>query len=399
MSLSQFPNNDYANKKNSYIEALQNGEFSSVPVLAPKNQTAMNYTAPIPLPPRKGKKISIFFLLIFILFGVYKGWDTFFRYEAYGIVESDIVNVYSQQEGFVDNLYVTEGSAVNKGQTVAIISNVSMSNLLESLEDQERIITAELKSEEIKYETLQAETRANLIELQSRLFEAQGIAEKISLDKKKTLIELKTAKKLYSSDNLSEKEYNDIKLKMSQLQIDMSTSMSVLESIQEKVHYLTKIKDAINTDTLDVYKKKLLSIRNEKERVRKQIETNIVLSPSQGIVTSIQKRQGEKISDSPLFSILVKGTSKIVLFYNTESKVPVPGTIIKMMSPSLGSIFEGQVVAVSKNAVPPPQQIQTKYNANERLIKVYVEPKNISVNDLIVGSIVKKPNLFEYLGK
>lgn len=66
-----------------------------------------------------------------------------------------------------------------------------------------------------------------------------------------------------------------------------------------------------------------------------------------------------------------------------------------MWSPSLNKTVKTRVVALSRDTAAPPDQIKRNYSADDKLIKVYLQPKDADINTFIVGSTIKRPNVIE----
>lgn len=144
MPFKRFPENDYLQKQNSYIESLQQGgEYSSIPSIA-KSQK-LNYTAPAPIPPRKGRLLAITLAASILGYGVYSIWNTYFRYDSFGIIDATKVGIYSTNSGFITELKVDEGSKVFKGEEVALVTNQEDKRVLEKIKDDLMVAMADLE--------------------------------------------------------------------------------------------------------------------------------------------------------------------------------------------------------------------------------------------------------------
>jgi len=60
-------------------------------------------------------------------------------------------------------------------------------------------------------------------------------------------------------------------------------------------------------------------------------------------------------------------------------------------------MVKAKVVALSKEVVDPPNQIKRYFSANQKLVKVYLNPIDVDINSFVIGSIVKRPNPSEKL--
>ena len=150
MPLKRFPQNDYHSLSNSYQEALNRGEFTSIPQIAVK--PSLNYSTPKAIPPRKGRVLAAFIAGSVLLYGGYNVWNTYLRYDAFGIVDSDKVSVYSSNPGFITALTVVEGDQVSQGEVVGNVISSDDRRSLEKVEDEIRVAQADLAAKKIELE-------------------------------------------------------------------------------------------------------------------------------------------------------------------------------------------------------------------------------------------------------
>src|SRR5574343_1171946 len=105
MTFKRFPENDYHLTQNTYLEATKTGTITPIPELgAAAPQTSLNYTAPASIPPRKGRKVAFALISALLCYGGYSLWNSYLRYDSFGVVESDIVGIYTANPGIVQSL-------------------------------------------------------------------------------------------------------------------------------------------------------------------------------------------------------------------------------------------------------------------------------------------------------
>jgi multidrug efflux pump subunit AcrA (membrane-fusion protein) len=77
-------------------------------------------------------------------FAAYMGWDTFFRYQAYGTVEGRVIQVPPPWDGVIRYVHVREGDRVRQGQLLVTVDNVELRQREVQLTNQLQVAQAEL---------------------------------------------------------------------------------------------------------------------------------------------------------------------------------------------------------------------------------------------------------------
>lgn len=388
MKLKRFPENDYHHTQNSYLEATQGGNFTSIPELVPKEQNSINYSAPTKLPPRKGRKAAFTIIACLLGYSSYNLWNSYLRYDSFGVVESDIIGVYTTNPGIVKTLKVSEGSIVNEGDLIARVESSEDLRQLAKNTDEMQVAQAELiaKKEEIhqkeharldnlhQVEMQIADTSASIIDLKSRLAFQRGEVSRYS--------------KLHTQGAAGAQE-----LESARAQLNSSTALVegkalALSALRER---LTAIQSQHITDSeLKPIEAKIAFLDGERKRMLEKIEEGKILSPASGMVSSIKKKPGELVNQDPILTLVVDNTANLVLYYDAADKLPKIGTTVQVMIPSLGKMVDSKVTSISKDVSDPPDQIKTNYRINQKLVKVYLDPK--MADEFVVGSVIKRPN-------
>lgn len=389
MIFKRFPENDYRLLQNSYLEATKSGVLTKIPDLGDKIQTSLNYTAPTSIPPRKGRKTAFALITALLCYGGYSLWNSYLRYDSFGIVDSDVVGVYTTSPGIIQTLAVTEGSVVKKGDFLAQISSSEDTRQLDKLTDEIRIAQAELeaKREELARNELVrsdlirqiegqiADTSAAIGELKSRLSFQRGEAARYS--------------RLKAIDAAGSQEVDSAKSQVNSITQILRGKESSLKTLKDRLITLTGEKSS--DEALKPIEAKIAYLNNEKRRYIDKIKEGIVYSQHDGIVSSIQKRQGELVGTDPILTMIVDGTANLVLYYDPSDKLPKIGSKVQVMVPSLGKMVDTEVASISKDVTTPPDQIKSNYLANQKLVKVYLDPQG-GYEPFVVGSVIKRPN-------
>ena len=389
MTFKRFPENDYHLLQNSYVEATQSGVLTKIPDLGDKIQSSLNYTAPTSIPPRKGRKAAFALITALLCYGSYSLWNSYLRYDSFGIVDSDVVGVYTTSPGIIQTLAVTEGSVVKKGDFLMQVSSSEDTRQLDKLNDEIRIAQAELeaKREELARNQLVrsdlirqiegqiADTSATIGELKSRLSFQRGEAARYS--------------RLKAMDAAGSQEVDSARSQANSITQILRGKESSLKTLKDRLITLTGEKSS--DESLKPIEAKIAYLNNEKRRYIDKIKEGIVYSQHDGIVSSIQKRQGELVGTDSILTMIVDGTANLVLYYDPSDKIPKIGSKVQVMVPSLGKMVDAEVTSISKDVTAPPDQIKSNYLANQKLVKVYLDPQG-GYEPFVVGSVIKRPN-------
>lgn len=391
MTFKRFPENDYHLTENTYLEATRTGDVGTQdPELKKiKATSSLNYTAPSSIPPRKGKKIAMVLITGILAYGGYNLWNSYLRYDSFGIVEADIVGVNTTIPGIVQKLNVTEGSIVREGDFLAQVGSAEDIRQLAKLTDEIKIATAEIdaKKEEIAKNEL---SRSDLI----RQIEGQIADTSASIGELKTKLafqkgEVARYSKLRSIDAAGTQEVELARSQANSITYVLRGKEALLNSLKDRLASLTAEKS--NVDGLKPIEAKISYLNNEKERYTDRVREGTILSKYSGIVSSVKKRPGEIVGPEPILNLVVDNTANLVLYYDPSDKLPKVGTTVQVLVPSLGKMVESNVTSISKDVVDPPDQIKRNYLANQKLVKVYLDPQG-GYEPLVVGSVIKRPN-------
>lgn len=393
-NLKRFPKNDYALKTSSYLQE-QAGTELAIPELVP--QSAMNYTAPGQIPPRKGKKLVIAAVLAALSVGSYNVWNIYFRYESYGVVSANVVGVYSPIEGKVQRLEVTEGMPIASGRFVAKIINSNDYRDLFKLEDEIQVTQSEITAKESENRWNRGRNNDTFYEATSQLMSEEGqlaeIKAKLMLQKS----HLTRIKLLRGQGAVSQLDLDKAEADVAQSQALITGKTNTITAMQSRLERSRSTVDDDGSSQIIPLTKKLEFLKNEKKRLEEKITEGEITSPVSGIVSSITHHAGERVAGDEIFNIVENDSMKLVLYYNPAARVPQVGEEVDVWSPSLNRTVKTTVTALSRDTISPPDQIKRNYSADDKLIRVYLQPKDADINLFIVGSTIKRPNVIETL--
>lgn len=391
-NLKRFPKNDCALKTSSYLQE-QAGTDIAIPELKP--HSAMIYSVPGQIPPRKGRKLVIVAVLAALGYGSFNLWNTYFRYESHGVVAANVVGVYSPIEGKVQKLEVTEGMPVTAGSFVAKVTNSNDYRDLLKIEDEIEVTQSEITAKE-------SENRWNRGRNNDTFYEATGqlTAEEGQLaELKAKLILQRTSltriKFLKGQGAVSQLDLDKAEADVAQTQALISGKTNTITAMKMRIDRSRPTVDDDGATQIVPLAKKLEFLKNEKRRLEDKIAEGEITSPVTGIISSITHHAGERVETEEIFNIVEDNSTKLVLYYNPASRVPQIGEEVSVWSPSLNRTVDTTVIAVSRDTVAPPDQIKRNFSADEKLIKVYLKPMGINITTFIVGSTIKRPSVIE----
>lgn len=388
-NLKRFPENDFHVFENSYLEATKSADFKSIPDIVPKDgpTTSMGYTAPGTLPPRKGKKLALTFLAAAVAFAAYNTWDTYLRYDSFGVVESGIVGIYTSNAGTIKTLVVKEGDQIAVGDLIARVENTENSRQAAKIQDEIVVAKAELatKRSEINQALL------NIIHLlETQIASEQTLINELLQRLKHQKVEQIRLLKLRAESAAGAQEVDSVRAAVDSTTSLISGKTATIANLKAR---LAIVKNSANDGTaIKFIETKIAYLEGEAVRTAEKIAEGNILSTVDGVVSSVKRQPGELIATDPIVTVAVNETANLVLYYDPSDRLPQIGSVIDVTSLSIGKTLHAKVTSVSKDVTLPPDQIKKNYRANQMLIKVYLQPEGVSIKDFVIGSVIKRPN-------
>lgn len=394
MSIKRFPMNDCSLKSSSYLQEQAGVELSN-PDLKPIS--SMNFTAPGQIPPRKGKKLVILAVLAALGYGSFNAWNSYFRYESYGVVSANVVGVYSPIEGQLQQLEVTEGMTVETGTPVARVTNSDNYRELLKTEDEIEMTLSEISAKESENRWNRGRNNDTFYEATGELTTEEGLLAEL---KAKLILQ----KAILTRIAILSKQGAVSQLDLDKAKADVEGTQALIlgknNTISAMKSRIDKSRNTVDDDGLvqiTPLTKKLEYLKNEKKRLEEKIAEGNITSPVTGVVSAVNHHAGERVSGDEIFNMIENDSTKLVLFYKPADRIPQLGDEVEVWSPSINKHVKTVVTAISRDTAPPPDQIKRNYSVDDKLIKVYLHPKDVDINSFIVGSMIKRPNVFETL--
>lgn len=361
---------------------------------------------PTPLPARpKGRWFIALLLIALSGWAGYHVWNSYFRFQAYGTVTGQVLEVAPPWEGVVRYLHVREGEKVRQGQPLVTVDNVELRQRHAQLSDELRIAQANLDAEvaQLKWQSafgldqsrgavaLYYETLGNYLREEARLEELKQL--------------LRRSQILYGSNAISQEEYQQY-----------------LYAKQGQEQKLVKLKDALNdlkkrADQVDALLKKRLdlsgglaesgneqlkpglakieALKAERARLQERLDQGQILAPANGIVLKHLRLAGAHCrSTEPLLTILEEGSLQVVLYLPQDKSIaPAIGAAMELVADFHDEPLICSITRLGDQCESAPEHIKRHYWEGQKLVPVYlrVSDEQASRLTLRVGSVVKLP--------
>lgn len=377
----RYPNNDYTRTLTSHYDGS---------ALAP---IATHYEEPGRKPARARRLAVLGLLGILFAFAAYSLWNSFVRYEAYGIVDANVVSVSSPTDGEVTSIHVRYGQWVEQDQVVAQVVNTADRRELGKIDDEINVVRAEIAAKKslLLWET--ASNREEYYKAESELESAQG--ELAELRSRHSLSE-KTLERfalLSGRGAVSQFEFDQARVEDEAIQDLIAARTRAVVALQKRLpRFRLSIDDEGDTQLMPL-EERLHYLSNEKMRLEQRIAEGRITSPVAGSVSQFHRLAGERVGTEALLNIVEDGTTRFVLYYRPDQRLPRPNEVMKLWISSTGSYVDARVVGNSKDTVSAPSQIKRKYDEDARLVRVFLESSD-DEDELVVGGVIMKPTSF-----
>jgi HlyD family secretion protein len=276
--------------------------------------------------------------------------------EASGTIEATEVNVSAKTNGHVKKLLVDEGSAVNEGDTLAVIDHESLDLQLKQAnagvdlaDAQLRLLLNGARSEDIA----QAEEAVRQSEANLRNAEA----------------DFARMRELFSQGSVTQKQRDDAEALYI---VSQSRHNSAVEGLR-------KLQQFARPEEISAARARLNQAKAQSDLLKKTIADCYITAPMSGAVTHKAVEVGELVNNG---SILL-----------TVSKLDILKLVIYVSEQELGHVrlgqeaevkidtypdhfFKGKVTYVSPTAEFTPKNVQTKEDRTKLVFAVKIEVEN-----------------------
>lgn len=364
---------------------------------------------PTPVPKRpKGRWFIGFILVAISALATYSVWNSFFRYEAYGVVAGRVIDVSPPWDGVVRSLLVRDGETVQQGQLIMTVDNVELRQRHAQLADELVVAQANLEAEVGKLRWQSAFGTDQSHGSVAFYYETLGeyLREEARLDELRTQLRRSTA--LYASRSVSQEDYQYYfyatkgqEQKVARLKVaveDLKKRADLFDNLLKEGRQkgMDKGLEASGAAQLKPSLARITALESERRRLQDRMDEGLIRSPVNGRLIRSFRFAGERCrSIEPILSVLEQGSLEVVLYMPQNSRRTFDvGDEAQMVFEPYMECLRGNVKRVGDRFEPAPEQIKRHYSEGQRLLPVYVSPVDESTAPwaaLRVGGVVKLP--------
>jgi multidrug resistance efflux pump len=330
-------------------------------------------THPTPVRPR-GRLLTGLLLLGLIGFGSWHIWSTFFRFSAYGIVESHRVQVSAPIQGTVQSVHARLGETLRQGQLILTINNLELQHQLEQTRDELGIEQAKLSAETAKLNWQMRNQQLENDEAIAEYYEAWARLESEVANQKAMEQRLARAETLHKSGVLTADQYEELYYERQGVDEKIKKRRDALQSWRTRAEAAAKA--GMSTDYIDPILARIDSLQSQSTRIEELIRQCEVRSPVNGRLTHWDLRTGEfaKQGDA-LFSIVEEESEYVKLFLSQadRDRFVVGDTVNVEIRPHEETIA-CVVERVADEFEHAPAQIEIFYAPHEQLMALELRP-------------------------
>ncbi len=340
----------------------------------------------------KGRVLTTLVFLSVLGAGGFWVWNSLFRYDAFGVVTANVVEVSALNEGVVASMQVREGDDVRQGQLVMILESLKARHDVERLGDELRLARANLTGEiarlnwQLQIQQLErGKASAEFFEAAARLKQEEALQEKVEN-------RLDRAKSLHLRNTLSDDQFE-------QVLFDHQGQTRKVEQLRDAVNAWKDRSNAaessgeISMDHVEPLIAKIELLKGELRRARELVRQGEVRSPMNGRVERWHVRIGEHApASSKLFSLVEEGSARVKLYLRQQSSNRfVVGDNVTLGIKTVAEDVACQVDRIGMDLESAPDQIARYYAPGEKLNPVELSLKQSTIDRIGVptGALVR----------
>ena len=354
-------------------------------------------SGPAPLPRRpKGRMLVGSCLLALTMLVVYMVWDTFFRYQAYGVITGRLIQVSAPWRGIVDGFHIREGELVQQGQLLVTIEDFQLEQQLAQIGDQLRMAQAEVDSE---ISRLQWQSQAHGDRSQKAIAEYYELWGTLLQEQAKlTELQLKRGRlvRLREHDAVTEDKWDAVRFAAAGQAAKVEKLVTAVEEMKKRVE-LSRHDGEHAFGQLQPKLIRIQTLQGEHERLRDQIRQGQIRSPVDGRVVKRSRFAGEYADAAqPVVTVLEEGSLEAVLYLSQRrANLLDIDQLVDLHVHPLRRPFKCRVLRINDQLKAAPASIERNYRSDEKLVPVHLEPDPMhygrETTPLRVGSEVKLP--------
>ncbi len=315
--------------------------------------------------------------------GCFIVWDGVFRFQAYGVVEANRLEVRAGATGIVQRVYVSEGDQVKTGDLLVVIESPDFERRLRRTQDELRLAEAQLDATIAKLRWDAQANAAQLFELTGKLREHRAELQRLdrSLDR---------AMKLKNAGAITDELFD-------QAQFAKSGKAGLIDMYEEAVaNYRRRSESAggefeVPLEQLRPALIRIENLRHEIDLLHEEVRTSWVRAAMPGLVTRKTCLTGKWVElAEPLIELVEIGSAKpVVYFRQQDTKSLQPGADVVIHLEPHEQPMTCRVKKLGDEYHSAPASIARFYGQHEPLLPVTLEPKSAAA--FPPGAILKVP--------
>ncbi len=327
-------------------------------------------------------------LLSLIAAGAFIVWDGVFRYQAYGLVKANRLEVRTMVPGVVQRIYISEGDQVKTGDLLVVLENHDFEHRLRRTRDELRLAESQLDATIAKLRWDAQANAAELYELTGKLREHR--AEFLRLERS-----LERLTKLKNDGAISDEVFD-------QTSFAKTGKEGLIEMYEEAI---ANYQRRTNSSTgefevpLEQLKPSLVKIENlqhEVELLQDEAQKFWVRASLPGLVVKRPCLTGQWVGTAELLLELVEvGSTQPVVYMSQErtSQMQPGSELVIHVDPNRQPIT-CRVKRHGDEYVPAPPSLTRFYDMNEPLLPIVLETDtNVT---LPPGAMIKVPHAMSH---
>lgn len=286
-------------------------------------------------------------------------WNTFFRFQAFGVVTGRLVEVSSPVDRVLQAVRYREGDDARQSDSLAMVTSIDTDHRLAEIDDRLRVHQARISATLTQLRFTSEQRQSEALEAAADASQAAAVLQGETGDLIVLQDHLSRLEKLRKASAGSEGERQSSLLKEAAASSRIEETRRAHGLLKERAQLLTETQrdPAILIEPLLAETELLL---NEAERLRERQRLGEIRMPMNGTIIRRHHPTGEAVrAHEPLFTIVEESSLEIELFLtqSTANRFHVGDTLNVHLAPYQESV-KCTVVAIGQELRAPPEQIQ-----------------------------------------
>jgi multidrug resistance efflux pump len=315
-------------------------------------------------------------ILMLITFVVGYGiWHAFFRYQAFGIVVGNIVEVSSAFTAPIRFLHAREGDEIEQGQTLVTLQDLDTEQQLERIYDELRVAQATLHADLARMRWNVDVQKLESDRAVSEYSQTLSVLERESAELLQRSDALQRTEALSNIDAVSDEQVGQVQIAHEGQRLHVEALKRAAEELKQRSDRARQLVQP-GDEQIKPAVAKIDSLLNELDRLGERLDRRFVSSPISGTILRRHRSVGEQTrSGESVFSVLESGSVEIQLFVRqSESSDFAPGDELELSVAPHRVPLVCKVMRIGDEMTSPPEAIETMYRARERVVPVFLRP-------------------------